>query len=157
MHDQLREHGIDAVWFKVAANLNRFFDAREWGLLTSRNTMNDMGEFLLQKNQQLFGRIMSGDILLSGQDLDNYLVTQEQLGVQQFLSGRYPDGVVPGYVAGPINAAFRFGRDQMPRSMRAGVNYVERRYGEPFSFFDTSHRILLGESMMSIERHGYGN
>ena len=98
---------------------------------------------------------MNGEIDLSGQALDNFLVQEEQLHVQSFTLDRYPGGV-PGHVFVPVSSAFSVGRYVLPQNMRAGINFVESFYGENFNFWDTSHRISVGESMMSVARNGTG-
>lgn len=47
------------------------------------------------------------------------------------------------------------GEDQftLKENIRMGVNYTEDRFKQGFNFWDTAHRITLGEAMMSQERH----
>lgn len=115
--------------------------------------MNELGVSLLGHNTKMFDALMSGDITLSGPALDNFLVEGEQMRVQSFTESRYPSGV-PRYVSIPINASFAYGRYFMNENIKIGVGYVESMYKKNFNFWKTSHRIMLGESMMSTERDG---
>lgn len=158
MQDELDEivvKGNRPVWFGVAAELNKLFASRAWMLGPAFGYMNDLGIYLLGKNQEIFNDVKSGKLALTGQDLDNFLVQNEQVHVQSFTLSRYPDGVVPAHVAAPVNLAFAIpGRYYQTPIMQAGISYVENMYKQDFNFWDTSHRIGLGESMMSIQRHG---
>lgn len=101
----------------------------------------------------MFNALMAGDIKLSGQALDSFLVQEEQMHVQSFTANRYGSSI-PGHVALSINAAFTVGRFTLLANMQAGVGYVENMYEQNLNFWDTAHRIALGESMMSISRRG---
>ena len=153
MQSQLEAAGVDTVWFGVAADLNEFFAGRAGLLLSSYEYMNELGISLLDHNTNMFNALMSGDLSMSGQALDNFLVQGEQMHVQSFTIARYGTSV-PAAVRGPVNLAFSVGRPALASNIHSGVNYVERMYSENFNFWDTSHRITLGESMMSMARHG---
>lgn len=153
MQSQLDAAAVDTVWFGVAADLNEFFADRAVLLLSSYGYMNELGISLLDHNTNIFNALMSGGLNLSGQALDSFLVQGEQMHVQSYTVARYGTSV-PVSVRAPVNLAFSVGRMALASNIRSGVNYVERRYSENFNFWNTSHRILLGESMMSMARHG---
>lgn len=96
---------------------------------------------------------MAGTLTERGQALDNLLVEREQLLIQKFTVSTF-GADVPYRVRIPINLGFRFGRNQMPEAMRTGILFVEEHLGETFNFWDTFHRIVLGEAWMSEVRHG---
>ncbi|UTW45359.1 VCBS repeat-containing protein [bacterium SCSIO 12696] len=152
MQEQLNAAGIDVVWFGVAADLNDLFGKRELMLFSSSDFLNELGIALLESNRETFNDILDGTISLRGQDLDNFLVQREQLLVQNYILSRY-GGLPPYNDRAFVNLAFSVGRRAMSDNVRMGVNYVERMYKQNFNFWDTSHRITLGESMMSIQRH----
>ena len=152
MQEVLKQRGIDTVWFGVAADLNDFFADRSNLLMTSEDFMNDLGVALYEQNRNTFNQLVSGEIGISGQKLDNFLVNREQMAVQKFVSDKYGSSV-PALIRGPVNLAFSVGRFTLKENIRAGVNYVEDRYKSNFNFWNTAHRIELGESMMSQERH----
>jgi len=152
MQAKLNAAGIDTVWFGAAAELNDFFAANEGWLFTSGEFMNDLGMHLYQENVATFNDIMSGQISARGQALDNLLVQREQMHVQRFVSNHFGDSV-PFSVQAPVNTAFRFGRSRMDTVMRNSINYVEMNNGQRFNFWDTWHRIELGQAMMSQYRH----
>ena len=60
-----------------------------------------------------------------------------------------PGGLMRGY----INASFIGDGAIQPPIISRGVGYVSNKYGS-FNFFDTMHRIDLGQAMMSQRRHG---
>lgn len=154
MQTQLSAAGIDTVWFGVGADLNDFFAINAGKLLTAESFMNDLGVALLDLNTEMFNKLMSGKISLTGQALDNFLVTQEQLGVQDFLMKRF-GGSIPTSIQIPVNIAFLPGsRGLMPTNMINSINFVEIHNGQSFNFWDTGHRIDLGQAMMSQARHG---
>ena len=152
MQAKLDAAGVDTVWFGVAADLNDFFGRGGFLLASSHDYMNELGISLLAENIKMFNQLITGEIGYTGQKLDNYLVHREQMHVQSFTADRYGTSV-PLRVRFPVNLAFNRGLFAMPSNIRSGVNYVERRFNEGFNYWDTSHRMLLGESMMSIARH----
>ena len=152
MSTKLKELGFDTVWFDAAADLNAFFDDIEYrfNLSGTRDLLNDLGKYLYEKNVQAFNEIISGENSLTGQALDNNLVHREQVHVQDFLSATkvsYLQGTI-------INTAFQFTPDLPPR-IELGINFVEAKYKTSFDFFDTAHRIDLGQAIMSQRRHGH--
>jgi hypothetical protein len=153
MQAELNALGIDTVWFGAASDLNAFFADNENFLLSARGFMNNLGVHLYEHNAATFNALKSGDVTLRGQALDNFLVQKEQSLVQDFLADRF-DGDVPLSVQVPVNASFRMGRSMMPATMSNGINYVEAHNGQRFNFWDTWHRIELGQAMMSQYRHG---
>jgi RHS repeat-associated protein len=150
MQSQLDAAGIDTVWFLVAAELNDFFARRR--LFTAHGYMNALGIHLLEANQLVFRSVMSGDVELSGIELDFYLVNFEQREVEKYTLSTYGTSV-PSYLWFPVNTAFGVLRFNLDPNVRQGVEFVERHFGEPFNYWDTAHRIALGEAMMSIHRH----
>jgi len=152
MAQQLHIESIDTVWFNVAADLNEFFSDRSFMLATAREYMDDLGVSLLDANLKTFDQLISGQIGLNGQALDNYLVNKEQMFVQKFTAAKFGDSV-PGAIWIPVNTAFGVGRGALNPNIELGVTFVEAKFGEPFNFWDTAHRISLGEAMMSIARH----
>jgi hypothetical protein len=149
MQAQLDEAGIDTVWFGAAADLNEFFASRPF----MPSFMNDLGEYLLGHNRAMFQQVMSGALSVDGQALDNLLVQREQMMVQSFLKDRFGFSV-PAHVRGPVNINFRIGRRTMPVRVRRGIGSVEATFDQRFNFWDTGHRIHLGEAIMSQRRHG---
>src|SRR5690625_2430435 len=149
MQAQLDEAGIDTVWFGAAADLNEFFASRPY----MPSFMDDLGEFLLDHNRSMFQQVISGALAVDGQALDNLLVQREQMLAQSFLSDRFGSSV-PALVRGPTNLHFRVGRRTMPIRVQRGIGSVETTFNQRFNFWDTAHRVHLGEAIMSQRRHG---
>ncbi|CZF86817.1 RHS repeat-associated core domain-containing protein [Grimontia marina] len=148
MQARIDDAGIDTVWFGVAADLNDHFSKWyvRWGL---PDHVNDLGIELLEKNRATFNEVMSGSIGKSGIALDNFLVVREQMYVQDF----YQKTQVAMWENVVINGSFIGDGLIQPSIISMGVEYVNNKYGY-FNFFDTYHRIELGQAMMSQRRHG---
>src|SRR5690625_2072035 len=61
---------------------------------------------------------------------------------------------LPALVRGPTNLNFRVGRRPMPIRVQRGIGSVETTFNQRFNFWDTAHRVHLGEAIMSQRRHG---
>ena len=89
----LNAKGIDTVWFGVASDLNMQF-ANSTILKFSditRPLLDDLGKFLFRVNRRTFDQLISGEISLSGKELDRYLVNKEQRIVQTYLDVLSPE------------------------------------------------------------------
>ena len=149
MAKQLAEKGVDTVWFDVAADLNEHMDEYSRALPES---IDKLGQELLKKNRMTFDELMKGTSELSkvsGIKLDSLLVQREQIYVQNF----FIENPLGSFEYEWIKFSFVGNGFLQPSIISRGVEYVNKRHGT-FNFFDTLHRIELGESMMSQRRHG---
>lgn len=155
MQAMLNAAGVDTVWFGVAGDVNGFFAENSAYLLTAESFLNELGIFLLANNEMIFNQVLSGEIPLSGQALDNFLVVNEQLLVQEFIMQSFGTVSAPMSIQLPVNGAFSpFFRGSMPINLLNGINFVEAHNRQWFNFWDTGHRIDLGQAMMSQARNG---
>jgi RHS repeat-associated protein len=160
MQGKLDEAGIDTVWFGVAGELNDFFAQQETALkigdfFTGGDThdyLNDLGVDLYDKNKAAFNDLMSGTINIRGQKLDNYLVRREQGFVESYTVKRFGMSA-PASSRILLNSTFITMRQLMPKIMQNSLQYIDNRHKGKFNFFDTYHRIELGQAMMSQARH----
>jgi hypothetical protein len=114
--------------------------------------LNDLGVDLYDKNKGAFNDLMSGAISIRGQKLDNFLVRREQGFVESYTVNRFGTSA-PASSRLLMNTTFLMSRSLMPKIMQNGLQYVDKRHKGNFNFFDTYHRIELGQAMMSQARH----
>ncbi|WP_417664164.1 hypothetical protein [Pseudidiomarina donghaiensis] len=115
--------------------------------------LNDLGVDLYDKNKAAFNDLMSGAISIRGQKLDNFLVRREQGFVESFTVNRFGTNA-PTSSRILLNSTFLEGRQFMPKIMQNSLQYIDKKYNGKFNFWDTYHRIELGQAMMSQARHG---
>ncbi|NKI34634.1 hypothetical protein HFP89_05585 [Wenzhouxiangella sp. XN79A] len=144
--------GIDAVWFRVAADLNRAFGSAPD--IAVADYLNGLGQDLLLHNVRTFAQVISGGWAgqgAQGQALDFALVDREQTLVQNYLDTNEPGFFEQGHINASFSSPLRL--SMFATNPRLGAALTAADGGAGMNFFNQESRVRLGQSMMIFERN----